>query len=226
MRNLAMAAVVVAGIGLTGCEDKAKPAAATVTDKAPSALAEAPKAANPGEAKVYAFGPENSKIGFKGAKITGSHLGGFNQFKGEIHASENLADASKVNVEIDLASVFTDAEKLTGHLKSPDFFDVEKFPKATFTSTSVKPVDGEANKYTVTGDLDLHGVTKQISFPAMIVTEGEMVKATSEFSINRKEFGIVYPGMPDDLIRDDVIITLAVSAPKSAQQAAAGEAAN
>ena len=124
MRNLAMAAVVVAGIGLTGCEDKAKPAAATVTDKAPSALAEAPKAANPGEAKVYAFGPENSKIGFKGAKITGSHLGGFNQFKGEIHASENLADASKVNVEIDLASVFTDAEKLTGHLKSPDFFDV------------------------------------------------------------------------------------------------------
>src|SRR5690606_33501403 len=115
---------------------------------------------------------------------------------------------------VELASVESDAEKLTGHLKSADFFDVEKFPKSTFKSTSVS-AGSEPGTYTVVGNLDLHGVTKSISFPAKINVSGDAVDVSSEFKINRKDFGIVYPGMPDDLIHDDVVIKLDVKAKKA-----------
>jgi len=72
--------------------------------------------------------------------------------------------------------------------------------------------DGQA---TVTGNLELHGVKKSIRFPATFTVEGGVVKANAEFSINRRDFGLVYPGMPDDLIRDDVLIRLAIQAPKA-----------
>jgi polyisoprenoid-binding protein YceI len=82
-----------------------------------------------------------------------------------------------------------------------------------FVSTAIATA-GTPNAYTITGNLTLHGVTKSISFPATAVLTDKDLKANSEFSINRKDFGIVYPGMPDDLIRDDVLIKLTIEAPK------------
>jgi polyisoprenoid-binding protein YceI len=100
-------------------------------------------------------------------------------------------------------------------LKSADFFDAEKFPKATFVSTSVKP-GGEKNAtHTVTGNLTMHGVTKSISFPATIRLAPGSAEADAEFAINRKDFGIMYPGASDDLIRDDVLIKLTIRAKKA-----------
>ena len=68
---------------------------------------------------------------------------------------------------------------------------------------------------TVTGDLELHGEKKSISFPATITVTADGVSGTAEFSINRKDFKIVYPGKPDDLIKDDVAIKLAIRAKKA-----------
>ena len=69
-------------------------------------------------------------------------------------------------------SIWTDTEKLTGHLKSADFFDVAKFPKSTFESTEIKAGSSDAKAkdatHTVTGNLTLHGVTRSIQFPAKI----------------------------------------------------------
>jgi len=94
---------------------------------------------------------------------------------------------------------------LTGHLSSPDFFDVPSHPTSTFTVASI-----EAG--TVTGNLNLHGVSKSISFPATISVASDKVAVKAEFAINRKDFGINYPGKTDDLIRDNVVINLDLSA--------------
>ena len=164
---------------------------------------------------AYKINGENSKVEFTGSKVTGKHDGGFKTFTGTIDLVNKKPEESKVSVDIDASSVFTDADGLTKHLQSPDFFDVEKFPKASFVSTKIVP-DAEkgAGNFAVTGDFTLHGQTKSITFPAKITVGDADVAVESEFSINRKDFGIVYAGKTDDLIRDDVVIKLNLKAAK------------
>lgn len=156
--------------------------------------------------------PENSKIEFTGSKVTGKHDGGFKSFRGMIDLVGEKAESSKVAVEIEMASVFADADGLTKHLQTADFFDVEKFPRATFVSTKIEPVAGGG--HSVTGDLELRGVKKSVTFPATITIKPDAVEVKAEFSINRKDFGIVYAGKADDLIRDDVVIRLDLMSPR------------
>lgn len=152
---------------------------------------------------------ENSKVEFTGSKVTGKHDGGFKAFTGTIDLVNAKAEDSRVSVDIDMNSLYSDNESLTGHLKSADFFEVEKYPKATFVSTKIAPDAAKgAGNYTVTGDFNLRGTTKAITFPAKITVTDAQVAVNSEFSINRKDFGIVYAGKTDDLIRDDVVIRL------------------
>jgi polyisoprenoid-binding protein YceI len=124
-------------------------------------------------------------------------------------------ERSTVNVTIDATSLWTPKERLTGHLKSPDFFDVATYPSATFTSTAIAR-DGD--HYAVTGNLTLHGVTKSITFPATIEVTDSGVHAQAEFAIKRFDFGIAFKGAADDLIRDDVLVRFdlhATPAPES-----------
>ena len=122
---------------------------------------------------------------------------------------------SRVWVEIETASVFTDTDALTKHLQTGDFFEVEKFPKASFTSTKIEPDTAKgSDDYTVTGDLELRGEKKTVSFPANISVTPEAVAFNDEFAIDRKDFGIVYAGKADDLIRDDVVIKLDLNSPR------------
>jgi len=120
---------------------------------------------------------------------------------------------SRVSVEIDMKSVYTDTDQLTGHLQTGDFFEVDKYPKSTFSSTRIVPdaTKGVGN-FTVTGDLEMRGVKKSVTFPATITVTPTDVTVNSEFAINRKDFGIVYAGKADDLVRDDVVIHLDLKA--------------
>lgn len=153
----------------------------------------------------YVFA-EGSEVTFVGSKVTGSHKGGFKTVSGHFTVKDGALAGNDHAVKIDMNSIWSDDEKLTGHLKNADFFDVEKFPESTFAATSLtKKSDTE---YEVAGNFTLHGVTKNISFPATTATEGDTVKVTANFNINRKDFGVVYAGMPDNLIRDEVVIGL------------------
>lgn len=153
----------------------------------------------------YVFA-EGSEVTFVGSKVTGSHKGGFKTISGHFTVKDGALAGNDHAVKIDMNSIWSDDEKLTGHLKSGDFFEVEKFPESTFAATSLtKKSDTE---YEVAGNFTLHGVTKNISFPATAETEGDTVKITADFNINRKDFGVVYAGMPDNLIRDEVVIGL------------------
>jgi len=203
---LVAALTSLGALGLAGCEDPAKDKAkAEVT-----APVQAPRDVAAG--KQLVFGSEDSKIQFVGAKVTGHHDGSFGKFTGTVNLVDADPTKSRVAVDIDAASISADVPKLTGHLKSADFFDVEKFPKARFESTSIRVGGEKGATHTVTGNLEMHGITKSISFPARIQVNGDQLSVDAEFSIQRKDFGLNYPGKVDDLIRDDVLIKLAIRA--------------
>lgn len=198
------------------CEDPAanKPKAQTTALEANPATNKTANAPMETKGKALPILPENSKVEFTGSKVTGKHDGGFKTFSGTIDLVNNKPEDSKVSVDIDTTSLYTEEGKLTEHLKTADFFDVEKYPKATFTSTKIVPdAANDAGNYIVTGDFELHGQKKSITFPAKIAVGDEAVTVDTEFSINRKDFGIVYAGKTDDLIRDDVVIRLNLKAP-------------
>jgi len=200
-------------VALAGCEDptKDKPKATVSSDTSAQTQAALPTGAG---VETLAVDAATSTLGFVGSKVTGKHEGKFEKISGSITLASGKAEGGRVSFEVDVASVKTDQEKLDGHLKSPDFFDVAKFPKATFTSTQIK-LGGEGGAtHTVVGELDLHGVKKTISFPATITVGADVASGVAEFVINRKDFGIVYPGKQDDLIRDDVLLKLSLKAPR------------
>lgn len=185
---------------------------ATVSEAASPAASAASAPATKGT--KISFAADTATIDFTGSKVTGIENGAFKKFTGAIDLVEEKAEKSSVTVNIDMNSVETKIGKLTEHLKSPDFFDVAKFPNATFTSTEIKSGGEKSATHTVTGTLDLHGVKKTVSFPATINVSADTVTMVSEFAINRKDFGIVYAGKADDLIRDEVVLKLSVKAPR------------
>lgn len=159
------------------------------------------------------FSETNSKISFVGSKVTGKESGGFKTFSGNINLVNKKPEESQVSVEIDMTSVYTEASGLADHLKTADFFEVEKYPKATFISSKITADKSKGeNNYNVTGDLDFHGVKKTITFPAKIVVENSGVQVTSEFFINRRDFNINYGGRANDLIRDEVVLNFDIKA--------------
>jgi polyisoprenoid-binding protein YceI len=194
---------------VVGCADPAADKSKAVTREASSA---SPQTNVAGE--KYSITPQNSKIEFVGSKVNGSHFGSFKQFSGTVEYA-GQPEKSRVNITIDMNSVTTDADGLTKHLQTPDFFDVAKFPQATFTSTEIKPGGEKGASHTVTGNLQLHGVTKSVTFPATIAVAPDGVTVQSTFAINRKDFGINYAGAADNLIRDDVVLTLNVKGEKA-----------
>src|SRR5688500_15953603 len=147
MKSLKTLTAVVPFLILIGCS---KNPADNVPAADVKSASDAPKSAGAGEGKAYAFGPANSTVDFVGSKVTGSHKGGFRKFAGELKvANGKLADTGN-KVIIDTTSLWSDNDRLTGHLKSPDFFNVAQFPTATFETTSVAQ---QTTNSTVTGNL-------------------------------------------------------------------------
>jgi polyisoprenoid-binding protein YceI len=197
-------------LGSAGCDEKPTPPQATVAPATSTNSAPLPGA----ETVTYVIEPSTSKVAWTGAKITASHDGSFSEFKGTISVPAGKPENGKIHLDIDTPSLTVQPDKLKGHLKSADFFDVEKFPKATFDSTAIAVGGAGGATHTVTGNLSLHGVTKSITFPATITLSPAKVNAKADFSLSRKDWNIVYPGVPNDLIKDEVAIHLMIEAPK------------
>jgi polyisoprenoid-binding protein YceI len=189
---------------------------------------------------VWKLDVSNSKIDWVGTKVSGYHVGTVPLKSGEIYVKNDqvtggkfILDVANMEVVGPKGSDTSANNKLLGHLKSADFFDVQKNPEGSFELTDVKPYKGDAikdttdprqeeiNKYkvtdpthTVSGNLTLKGVTKNIEFPARITVSGNTAEATAKFNIDRKDWGIVYPGKPDDLIRDAIHLGISIKAAK------------
>lgn len=210
-----VAVLALSASSLAACASEPSPVVAvpTTTTVAPAAGAAAAPVTG-----TFAITAQNSKIEWTGAKTSGHHDGSFASFTGSINLTGPIEQGT-VSVDIDTPSLTVNdpalgpmADKLAGHLKSPDFFDVAKFPKATFQSTAIKAGGDNGAPYTVSGNLTLHGATKPISFPATIAASKDKVDVTATFDINRKDFGLNYPGKPDDLIKDNVSVKLTIHA--------------
>jgi len=199
--------VLVVPFAFVACEN---PADKTTTASVSEAVEKTESAT---EGTRYVFTPQ-SQVNFIGSKVTGSHTGGFRTFTGHFTVKDGAPVGNDHKVVIDMNSTWSDDEKLTTHLKTADFFDVEKFPESKFDVTAVTK-ESDSN-YTIAGNFTLHGVTKNISFPATVSQDGETLKIDAKFDINRKDFGIEYAGKTDDLIRDEVVIELKLVAKSEA----------
>jgi polyisoprenoid-binding protein YceI len=215
--SLNLAALCLAATAATACAKD--PTAGKTEAKVAEPVAAAPAAQQAAALETYTVAKEASKIGFVGAKVTAEHVGEFKEFEGTLALANGKLAGGKVEFVVKAESVIVDGglPKLEGHLKSSDFFDVEKFPTAKFVSTDIKEGSDVAGMtHTVTGNLEMRGTTKSVTFPAKVEVGADAVKATTEFGINRKDFGIEYPGMPDDLIKENVLLKIDLSAPKKA----------
>ena len=120
--------------------------------------------------------------------------GHFEVLSGKLHIDEEHPENSWVEAEVDAASINTRDARRDGHLRSPDFFDVEKYPAITFKSTKVTPLGN--NQYRVTGNLTMHGVTREETFHADYSGQVKdlygMQRAAFSVKgkINRNDFGL------------------------------------
>jgi polyisoprenoid-binding protein YceI len=121
--------------------------------------------------------------------------GEFTKVSGTVKANEADPSATQIQASIDASSINTRDEQRDAHLKSADFFDVEKFPVVTFQSSKVLPTGPDT--FEVMGDLTIHGVTRQVALAVEDVTPetkdpwGNMRRgATAKAKINRKDFGL------------------------------------
>jgi polyisoprenoid-binding protein YceI len=145
--------------------------------------------------KTVSLTADNTKITFVGTKKGGKHDGGFKKLTGTATFGADPTTL-KLDVDIDMESIYTENDKVTGHLKTPDFFDVKNFPKSKFTITKVEK---DKEGYKLTGKLDMHGKSKEITFPAKITQTGDSVKLESTFKINRFDWDVKYgKGKVDD----------------------------
>ncbi|MEE2960357.1 MAG: YceI family protein [Myxococcota bacterium] len=157
-------------------------------------------------------------IVFIGSKVSGAHECKFKDWSGKfiLPQSQNLDEAS-IEFTVRTESVVADYKdpspwsgKLEKHLRSDDFFDSETHPEAKFKSTSIlsKIDEKTGSTHEVKGMMTIRGIAKELTFPASIKQNEGKIIAGAEFSINRKQFDIVYPGKSDDLIREGVVIRL------------------
>jgi polyisoprenoid-binding protein YceI len=153
----------------------------------------------------YTINGENTKLTFVGTKPDGKHDGGFKKLSGTATVTDGDFTKLKIVVEIDCDSIYADDTKLTGHLKSPDFFGVKDHPKAEFKTTKIEK--GEKT-YTITGDLTMLGKTKSITFPASVSAAGETLSLSTTFQIDRTEWGMTYgKGKIDDKVTLNIAMT-------------------
>lgn len=142
---------------------------------------------------TYGIDTAHSSVNFKIRHLVSKVSGGFNDFDGTIVADFENLDASSVEFTIQASSIDTKNEKRDGHLRSADFFDVEKYPEISFKSSKITKADSDS--FAVAGTLTMHGVSKEITL--MVDFLGEMeamggIRAGYELTttLNRKDYGV------------------------------------
>ena len=173
----------------------------------------------------------SSTVIWTGYKPTGKHDGSFVVSNGSLIVNEGSLEGGNFTIDInsleniDLANDADEKAKLEGHLMSPDFFDVAKFPSASFAITSVQPYVAGSDKtikladatHVINGNLTLKDSTKNISFPAKILLADNKLTANADFVIDRTQWGMNYkgPNNPQDwFINKDVNVKLNIVSSK------------
>ncbi len=175
-------------------------------------------ASSPLAAETFHIDPQHSSVSFRVTHMMISKVNGnFDRFSGTVDYEKDKPASWKTQAEIDAASVDTRVEARDNHLRSPDFFDVQKYPKILFKSVSAQVKDG---KTTMLGDLTIHGVTKRVALDLAVngmlkSPQGQRLGATASGKISRKDFGLLWNKALESggvVVGDDVEITLEIEA--------------
>ncbi len=144
--------------------------------------------------EAYKFDAAGSTIGFAVHQFLGTTQGKFTRFSGKIDVDREHPENSAVTAQIDVGSIDTRIKKRDDHLRSPEFFNVEKFPQITFKSRSVKrtgPQNGD-----IVGDLTMHGVTRSVTLHVKLLTPINETNRTrwavTTDPINRRDFNLLF----------------------------------
>ncbi len=169
--------------------------------------------------RTFSIDKAHSEAVFQVRHLVTKVRGRFTDFEGTIAMSPDDPAQSSVDVAIKAASIDTSQPDRDTHLRSADFFDVERFPMLTFKSTRVEKAGGDS--YAVTGDLTIHGVTKSVVLPTTFLGMAkdpwgnERAGFEAEVTINRKDFGLNWNAALETggfLVGDEVKISLSVQA--------------
>jgi polyisoprenoid-binding protein YceI len=163
--------------------------------------------------QTYAIDPSHSEVGFAVSHLLISKVRGhFNGFTGTLELGGNGNIPTAIDGTVQATSVNTREEKRDGHLRSPDFFDVENFPTITFKSTSIT---GSGTEFTAVGNLTIHGTTNSVTLNGEVggrTTDpwgNDRVAYSVEGKIKRSEFGLTFGA---GMVGDDVKIVLEIQA--------------
>jgi len=168
-------------------------------------------------ADTFVVDPGHSEVSFRVRHFVSQVSGRFNSFEGTIQVDHDDPAASSVSFKIKTDSIDTGNEQRDGHLRSPDFFEAEKYPEITFESSKVEPKGDDL--YHVTGAFTLHGVTKELTLPVRYlgsVTDNRgSTKAgfETEVTIDRQEYGITFNRALDQggvMLGNDVSVRIAL----------------
>ncbi|MGB8413323.1 MAG: YceI family protein [Candidatus Binatus sp.] len=173
-------------------------------------------------ADSWQIDPSHTSVEFTVRHMMISNVKGqFQKTTGTITANGNDPASAKIDVTIDASSVDTRVERRDAHLKSPDFLDVAKFPTITFKSTKVEAAG--PNKWAMTGDLTIHGVTRPVvldvegSGPPIQVMGHTRAGASATTKIKRSDFGLIWNKTLESggvLVGDDIAVSIDVEAVK------------
>lgn len=220
MNRKILTTAIAVSIALASCQKK-ETAAATTTSE--NAVTTAPTATPKGDA--YTVDAASSLVNWKGYKVlkseNTSHFGTLKMKDGELMVDGNNLTGGRFVVDLNTLKnedLKTDAEgqaKLEGHLKSADFFDVAKYPTATYEITSITAGTGDYNSV-ISGNLTLRGVTKPVQFKANVTHTGNAVSIKSEpTDINRQDFGVNFTSPAENgILKDELTIQLVLNANK------------
>ncbi len=169
----------------------------------------------PAAASTWDIDPNHTESSFVVKHLMVSNVRGqFGKTTGTIQQDDKDITKSKAEITIDATTINTRVEKRDAHLKSPDFFDVEKFPTITFKSTKI--TKGEGNALKAEGDLTIHGVTKpvvlNVEYTPETLAGGKMIRGlTATTKINRKDYGLNWNKTIEAggvMVGDEVTITV------------------
>ena len=166
--------------------------------------------------EIYEFDQSGSTIGFSVHQFLGTTRGKFTSFSGRIEVDRERPQNSSVAVQIDVRSLDTRIKKRDDHLRSAEFFNVEKFPNMTFKSRSVKQTGPQSGD--ILGDLTMHGVTKPVTLHVKLLTPSNETSRTrwavTTDPINRREFNLVFAPATESIsgISQSVAINIEIEA--------------
>ena len=168
--------------------------------------------------QTYALDPAHSEVTFQVRHLITRVSGRFSSFAGTIDFHEAAPEQSSVSVTVQTASIDTNQADRDAHLRSDDFFSVERFPTMTFVSRSITAAGGH---FQVSGDLTIRDVTRPVVFPVTYLGKArdpwgnEKLAFESELTINRKDFGLTWNAALETggvLVGEDVKISLSLQA--------------